>query len=140
LEGIEAAEDELTESIVSSGEGAWGTAMTNKFPSVADSVRTGSAGVGNDRERAAAIDGFGKIEALALALVFYGKAGAPWASMFGKNGVAKKRFAGFGAATSRAQDDGERIGRFPAALVPGFERGMKEHTAAASEAALRTLA
>src|SRR5260370_29314268 len=71
LERIEAGEDQLAQRIVTAGEDALGLPGADERGGVPNGVGAGSAGVADDRERAAESKGLAQFAGLALRLVFH---------------------------------------------------------------------
>ena len=69
LQGIEPGKHEVTESVVASRQDPVSLPGANQFPGVTDGIRAGSAGIGDEKKRAAEAKGVGEIERLALRLV-----------------------------------------------------------------------
>ena len=69
MQRIEASEDQFTKGIITASEHALARAASQQFPRMTNRIRAGSAGIGNDGDRAAKAKGIGENQGLALGLI-----------------------------------------------------------------------
>lgn len=135
LEGIETGEDEQAEGIVAAGDGAIGAAGCHEIRRVADGVRAGCAGVGDDGCGTADPEGVAEGVGLVLWLVAVDAGRLATVLVVAGGELAVVGFAEFhGAGRGAEHQRGGRAGSgFPAGVADGLGAGVDEHGGSAIE-------
>ncbi len=126
LQGIEPRENQLAQGVIAAGEYAFARAAPQQFPRVADGIRAGRAGVGDDGDRAVKTKRLGQRQRLALRLVLHDARGLAALRLRSFQRLAVIRFSQCHAAAGRAQHNRQPLGWFPAGLLPRFMRGQQQ--------------
>ena len=126
LQGIEPRENKLAQGVVAAGQHAFARAGAQQFPRVADGIRAGRAGVGDDVDRAVKAERLGQHQRLVLRLVLRDTCGLAALRPRIFQCMTIIRFSQCHAAAGRAQHNRQTLRWLPAGLFPRFMRGQQQ--------------
>ena len=129
MQRIKPGKNQLAERIVAASQNAFRPPAPQQFPGVPDGVRAGSAGVGDDGDRAAKAEGIGQIQRLPLGLVMNHPGGLPSMPVRCTDGLAIIVFSQAHSAAGCAEYDGKminpaRVGRLRWDVWPAWRAGL----------------
>ncbi len=117
----------MAQGVITAGESAFSLAGAKQFPRMANRVGAGSAGIGDQRDRAAKTEGISEIKRLSLCLIMSDARCLVFVKTRLRGGLAKIAFPKAHSATGRAKNDREILGRSPLGLMPCFVCGEEQH-------------